>query len=291
MADIPEISPQRQALAATLRDLRDAIGLDQREFARRAGWVQPKVSRIETGKTFPSERDIAIWVRVAGASEEALTDLVTLAGRAAAEVRDWKMLLGAGYGLAQQQVGELVQQASAVRSFQPTMVPGLLQAAEYARQALHVWDPQVSDQQAAEYVTARLRNQAILYDSSRTRTFEFVITEGSLRWRPGSVEALRAQIGYLKSMMTLANVRLGVIPFAAQAPIRYMHNFNIYESEDTTLVTIETFTGLLTVVSPGNVATHRAIFDRARTEALWGDEVLTFLDHLITELQTPSLDS
>ncbi len=288
MAAGPEPTPQRRALAAALRDLRTGGGISGRELARRLGWTQAKVSRIETATTIPSADDIEAWLGVVDGGDRTAQELADLADRAAAELRDWRLLFRAGYGPGQAAVGEVLHASTALSSFQPTMVPGLLQTAEYAADALRVWDPDVGDDQVAEYVAGRLRNQALL-DSPRS--FEFIVTEGALRWRPGTVASLRFQLGYVRLQATRGNISLGVIPFATRAPIRYLHGFNLYERPDDAggpLVDVETYADLLTASGPGKVDAYRQVLDRARAGALWGDDALAFLDRLIAELQEPA---
>src|SRR5437667_3895398 len=105
-ADTAEVSPQRRALGEALRRLREAAGLNQRELARRTGWQQPKVSRLENGHTVPSDDDIAAWVRVVGADESAQTELANLAEQITTEAIAWKTLHRHGYGRNQQAIEE-----------------------------------------------------------------------------------------------------------------------------------------------------------------------------------------
>ncbi len=68
-----------------------------------------------------------------------------------------------------------------IRSFQTVWLPGLLQTAEYARLLLPLVDVTgVMDHAAA--VVARLERQRLLF--RRETTFEFLVTEGALRFSP-----------------------------------------------------------------------------------------------------------
>jgi transcriptional regulator with XRE-family HTH domain len=283
VVDNPEIAPRRRALAETLRGLRDAAGLDQRELARRAGWSQPKVSRIENGRTLPSASDIETWIQATGVGADQHDHLVDLAQDVATEATAWRVLLGRGYGRKQQAVAELERAAQAVRHFQPAVVPGLLQTAEYTRRIVTLWKPTATTEEISGVVSGRMERQQILYN--RARQFEFIITEGALRWRPGPPEVLLAQLGQIRALSSLENVHVGVIPFASEAPAIFMHGFIYYEgSEDIgTVVTVETLTAELQIHEPSDVAMYTELLGRLRASALWGDDALALIRTIMAE--------
>jgi hypothetical protein len=86
----------------------------------------------------------------------------------------------------QREIGELEKEATSICVFQPTMVPGLLQIADYARRVMGHGN--LSDQADIDAaVQKRLERQTILYD--QTKRF-VLLTEIALRWRPGPPTAL-----------------------------------------------------------------------------------------------------
>src|SRR6266496_80104 len=211
-SDAPEISSERRALGDTLRSLRVGAGLDQRELARRAGWTQPKVSRLENGRTVPSSDDIAAWVRAVGADKSAQAELAAQAERVATEVTAWRTLFSRGYGPKQRQIEELERESKVIYNFAPSIIPGPL-----------------------------------------------------------------------RSLATLENVKLGIVPFAQEAPTLFMHSFVLYEREGETLVTIETFVDELDVQDAPKIQAYRDVLERLRAGALWGDDAIAFLDTIIAE--------
>jgi transcriptional regulator with XRE-family HTH domain len=79
---VTDPDPRRARLAASLRQLRRAASLSQTDMARRTGWVQPKVSRLETGAQLPTEDDIRTWAAHTYAPAEqieALLDMLSAA--------------------------------------------------------------------------------------------------------------------------------------------------------------------------------------------------------------------
>jgi hypothetical protein len=127
------------------------------------------------------------------------------------------------------------------------MVPGLLQVADYARRVMEQGNPS-SQADLAAAVSKRMERQTILYDQSKH--FEFLITEGALRWRPGPPELMKAQLDRLVSMASLPNVELGVLSLDQEAVDAYLHPFVIFELNEETSVTVETYSTQLQVNEP-----------------------------------------
>ncbi|WP_199441827.1 helix-turn-helix domain-containing protein, partial [Umezawaea beigongshangensis] len=59
--------------------LRTRSGLSVRELARRLGWHESKVCRVESGKQNASEVDVVQWVVVLGCPRPELDDVLALA--------------------------------------------------------------------------------------------------------------------------------------------------------------------------------------------------------------------
>ncbi|WP_420119269.1 helix-turn-helix domain-containing protein [Micromonospora sp.] len=108
------------------------------------------------------------------------------------------------------------QEATALRTFEPLCVPGLLQTEAYAHALLSgggLFAPDEIEQQ----VTTRLDRQTIL-TRDRPPLLTAVIDEHALRRRIGGSELMREQLLYLvKVGSTLPRVRIQVVPLAAGA--------------------------------------------------------------------------
>jgi hypothetical protein len=201
-------------------------------------------------------------------------ELASLVQQLATEATSWRILHRLGLTERQRQIGELEQEASAIRVFQPTMVPGLLQVADYARRVMEQGNPS-SQPDLAAAVAKRTERQTILYDQSKS--FEFLITEGALRWRPGPPELMRAQLDRLASMASLPNVELGVLSLDQEALDAYLHPFVVFELGDETLVTVETYSAELQVNEPQEVLVYQRTLERLRGAALWADQAIQII--------------
>jgi transcriptional regulator with XRE-family HTH domain len=254
--DVPSQLTARELLAAELRHARALAGISGRVLARRAGISQSKVSRIESGLSLPSGPEVMSWAKAADAPEETAQRLARLTEAAFMESRLQ----------VQGEIADLESQASLIRTFQPALVPGLLQTAEYARRVLTLFDPPYARADIPALVAARLDRQLSLYDEARG--FEFLITEAALRWRPGPSAILRAQLDRIATLSTLGNVRIGIIPLEVEATVSMMHSFVILESPTATsagsqqepadgIVTVEVAHANLVVRDPKSLAAYR----------------------------------
>jgi hypothetical protein len=127
----------------------------------------------------------------------------------------------------------------------------------------------------AAAVAKRTERQTILYDQSKS--FEFLITESALRWRPGPPELMRAQLDRLASMASLPNVELGVLSLDQEALDAYLHPFVVFELGDETLVTVETYSAELQVNEPQEVLVYQRTLERLRRAALWADQAIQII--------------
>jgi transcriptional regulator with XRE-family HTH domain len=266
----------REQLGAKLRDLRRRAGLSGDQLAAQAGLSQSKVSRIETGRSLPAASELEVWGRLTGASHEELQEL-------AASVQDilssteqatsWRILHRLGLTEKQREIAELERLSTRLQVFQPVMVPGLLQIADYARRVMSMGYI-VAESDIARAVATRIDRQTILYDTDKS--FEFVITEGALLWRPGPMELMRAQLDRLVSVASMPNISLSVCPLG-EASMPFLHPFVIFEMERETLVTAETYTSELQVREAHDLERYRQVWSALTATAKTGEEALEMI--------------
>jgi len=278
----------RQSLAAELRRVRDLAGISGRDLAHRIGISQSKVSRIESGASVPSAPEVAAWAEAAGAPAETRQLLATLTEAVFTEVHTWRTVLD-GRTHLQDDIGELESRTGKILTFQPSLIPGLLQTAEYARRVFTLFDPPYPERDIPDALAGRLDRQLALFDENRE--FGFLITEAALRWRPGPPELLLAQFDRIASLSTLSNVSIGLIPHAARAITSTAHSFVIFESRGKahgdghdkdhelpdSVVTVETIHANLTINDPESVALYRRRWSLLAQMAIYGGEARAFL--------------
>ncbi|MFI5484880.1 MULTISPECIES: helix-turn-helix domain-containing protein [Micromonospora] len=108
------------------------------------------------------------------------------------------------------------QEATALRTFEPLCVPGLLQTEGYAY-AIHAGGGLFVPNEIERQVAARLDRQALL-TRDRPPLLTAVIDEYVLRRRVGGPEIMREQVQHLVKLgSTLPRVRIQVVPLVAGA--------------------------------------------------------------------------
>jgi transcriptional regulator with XRE-family HTH domain len=273
------VSPQRARLAGRLRALRAATGLSGNRFAAEIGWLQSRVSKLETGAQMPTDDDLVRWVAATKASPDDLADLRGLLTAARIEYATWRDVEQHrnGGGLAERQAEYARSEASAsyIAEYQPGLIPGLVQTPAYAREMLTLPGGPISagatSDDAESLVGERIKRQNVLYEPGRT--IELVIGEAALYTAPGTPDTLAGQLDRLVAVSELRTVRLAILPFTAGMPIMPLSGFAIEDD----VVLIETLTGEQRLHEPAELAVYRDAFERLLRASTQGDEAARLL--------------
>jgi transcriptional regulator with XRE-family HTH domain len=281
----------RQRLAAELRRLRQRAGVSGRQLARRIGISQSTVSRIESGTATLPLPEVTAWAEAVGASAEDRTRLTALAEAVFATVQPWRSAL-AGRAHLQDEIEQLESWSRAISVFQPSVVPGLLQTAEYSRRVFALFQVPYSDDDLAKALAGRLNRQVALYEEQRS--FSFLITEAALRWCPGPPRLLAAQLDRIASLSTLENVSVGLIRQGGEALVVIPEGFDILSGDRRsadTVVTVETVHANLLVTDPSDVALYQQRWAQLARMAIFEDEARSYLARLRVDLRSAGDES
>jgi hypothetical protein len=101
--------------------------------------------------------------------------------------------------------------ATVIRTYEPEILPGLLQAEPYARAILRRYSPEASDSEITRLVELRMRRQDRLREPEPDLRLWAVIEETALRSHQVDAQAMRSQITNLINMSELPNVTLQVL--------------------------------------------------------------------------------
>lgn len=239
-SDAVSVHEARSALGKRLRELRQSTGTTGRQFAESLAWPPSKVSKIENGRQTPTDDDLRSWTRASDRDSE-LDSLLTSLHTLELQYAEWRHLMRAGHRPQQEQLLEWEQRTRLFRIFEATVVPGLLQTAEYARARFYESVRRLKGpNDADEAVAARLRRQEVLYRPGKK--FHFVLPEAALRLRLCSVDVLLGQLDRLASISHLPNIRLGIIATTTEYTISPWHGFWMYDDKR---VVVETFSAEL----------------------------------------------
>ncbi len=249
-----------------------------------AGWHESKVSRFERGVRSPSEADLRVYCQHAGATDQ-LADLIATLNAVDIAYVEWRRLLSSGTKQRQQVSVKLAQKATLTRIYQPTIVPGILQTAEYAEAILRdvVEFERIPDDVEAG-VAQRLERQQFLYKGQRK--FRIVIAEQVLATTVGDDQVMAGQLDRLLAVTGLPRVAFGIIPAHAMPPLT-APNFIMF---DDRVVMVEGISAEQTITQPREVAVYARAFDRLARQSVTGGSARALITNAL-EKRTSNLDA
>ncbi|MFF3848123.1 helix-turn-helix domain-containing protein [Streptomyces sp. NPDC002328] len=276
---------RRRKLGAELRALRTRTGLTSGEAARLMGWHQSKVSRIETGTSGTKPADVRLLLDAYGVTDPQLRDvMLALAGSEDAAGRDhwWHAYRGV-LPPAYRDFISLESQASAMRTLETTVVPGLLQTAEYARAVTRAAVEGVAEDGAEERLDTLVEVRLTRQDVLRSRPpleLNAVLDEAVLRREVGGPEVMARQLERLVEAARLPQVRLQVLPFTAGAHIGVTGPFVIFSfssTSDLDVVVLDHLTSTLYLERKEDLRVYSEAFNALRAHALSPEDSMEYI--------------
>lgn len=276
---------ERSRLSGQLKRLRIAAGVSGNALAKRLGWAQSKVSRIENAKQLPTDTDVRAWAQALSASPETVGELLGMLRGAVVEyVTHHEHYRGLGSAAnVQLDVQALEASATRIGEFQPAAIPGMLQTAEYASHLLRLpcgpaaWGADEAD--IDRTVALRMERQQALY--SPAKRFELVVLEAALHTRVVPAPALAGQLDRLLAISGLPNLAFGVIPFTADVPVYPFTGFAIF---DTDLVVIEGVVGEQRLSDPDQVTAYDKFLRQLLDAAAQGEQAVRVIQRALASL-------
>ncbi|MFE0686438.1 helix-turn-helix domain-containing protein [Streptomyces sp. NPDC058961] len=173
---------------------------------------------------------------------------------------------------------ELEGLATQICDFAPTVVPGLLQTAEYARAVAIATNPYVTDEYLEEMITARLDRGRILKDATRPMYWA-ILHEGALRLPVGGPAAMAEQLDRMAALMRSRTAVVQILPYAAGAHASMGGMMRLMEFEDAppTAYAEAQFAGSL-VDDPAVVKRAQRAYDLLRAAALSPEASLALVE-------------
>ncbi|MFJ1603888.1 helix-turn-helix domain-containing protein [Streptomyces sp. NPDC088253] len=176
------------------------------------------------------------------------------------------------------EVVELERTATRICEFAPTLVPGLLQTAEYAGAVTLATNPFVTEEHVEEKVTARLERARVLADATRPE-YWVVLHENALRVPVGGPAAMAEQLGHIATMVREHKAVAQVVPYDAGAHTAMGGMLALMEFEDAppTAYTETSFSGTL-MDDPAVVKRAQRAYDLLRAVALSPEATLALVE-------------
>lgn len=267
----------RIALGTQLRRLREASGVSAPAAGAAIRGSHAKISRLELGRVGFKQRDVADLLSLYGVEDEQQRDeLLALAERSNMPGW-WHQYADILPGWFEYYLG-LEQASSVVRTYEPQLVPGLLQTEDCARAVIRAGHPGATGAEIDRRVALRMRRQQVLTRPDAPAVW-VVVDEAALR-RLGTRTATEAQIRHLMDVADLPNVSLQAVPFrsgahpAAGGPFSILRFFDPYLPD---IVYLEQLTSALYLDKARDVDHYLKVMDRLCVQALTPASTLDFL--------------
>lgn len=270
----------REALGARLREIRQDVQLTGRALAISCGWHFTKVSKLEHGTQNPSEDDLQNWCQSCDALDQ-LPDLIATARTIESMYVEWRRSLHSGMTHDQKARIPLYERTRFFRVYEPGVIPGLFQTADYASAIIaHVIELDQIPNDLEEAVAARMKRQRVLYTGDRR--FIVVLEEQALRTRVGDdATVMKDQLNRLLTITSQHRISLGIIPSTGHRHTWVSVGFWIF---DRHTVHIDTPSAELTITQRSEIAVFERKFLRHQQSAVYGGEARSLINKAIIDL-------
>ncbi len=266
-----------RTLGEGLQQVMKNAGLNMSQVARQLDWSPSRVSRLLSGKRGGSGYDVSSFLAACGAKtadKDRLMELVEDQYR-----RSWLQQHGVRLP---KQVRALVnheKEATAIRLFAYTLIPGLLQTGAYCRAVL-TESGRIPEEEIGSRVAARLGRKN-LFSKPNPPEFVCYLHEFALRLPIGGPDVMSEQMHELLRMAVRPNITIRVIPTAAGGHAGTSGPFIFMEfKEIKPIVYLESETSSLFLEMPLEIAAYDSILDALEKTALPEGQSRAFLEKL-----------
>lgn len=276
---------RRRRLARELTRLREERGMTIREVAAALEWDPSKLSRVEGMQRGIIIRDVRKLLEIYGVEDEAVREALFEMSRQSKQRGWWQAFSDSMPGEYASLIG-LEMEATDVRSYEPELVPGLLQTEEYARAVIRIGRPADTTEQVDRRVQIRMTRQQIL-DRDDAPRVRFVLNEGVVRRLVGGRDVMRQQLRKLSADRSRGNVMIQVLPFTAGEHPAMSGPFSILdfaEPSELGVVNLEGMSTSLSLETSDDLEKYSEAFDFLQAAALGPRESRDMLIALAEEI-------
>jgi transcriptional regulator with XRE-family HTH domain len=260
---------RRRRLGTELRKLRESNNYKLEEVSAALGVAPSTLSRIETGKAPTKSAYLTQMLDMYGVTDHAQRQVLIDMAREGHRKGWWAAyddVLPSGLDIY---VG-LEAEASGLRSYEISVVHGLLQTVDYARTILRETSPRLTSDQVDRLVDLRIERQKRINDVPPLDLW-VILDEAVIRRTVGGAAVMRSQLAHLLAAADRPWITLQVLPFASGAHAGHDGPFAIiefHERTDSEVAYVETVAGPLYLEKDREVRLRSEAFDRLRAAAL-----------------------
>ena len=251
----PGRDPDKAMFADELRAMRKHANLSRDELGARLGYSGATIGMVEAMHRAPPR----------GIGKRLDTEF----GLPGTFDRMERRLRGIPFAVSFRPFEPIEAQARALRWFEHSLIPGLLQTEDYARSVL-MTKPNSAPDEIEGLVAGRLERQAVLEREEPAAPLLWaLIDEGALNRPVADPAVMRDQLKHLVQVSEMPNITIQVVPYAARGHSGLLGAFIIADLDDSPgIVFLEDASGGRVAEEPETVAEVSLRFDSLRSEAL-----------------------
>lgn len=270
VGESPAVARRRLRLA--LRRTREASGLTQRQVAETLDWSLSKVNRIEAGDVAISSTDLQALLQLFGVTDPDRVEELTDEGRAARRRGWWdRPEYREQLTPAMIQSIQFETDATTIRSYQPTLIPGVLQTPAYASAIIDLGADELSETVRATRLEVRLRRRDHLLSRPDPPDYLLILDESALLREVGGPRVMSEQLYDLLGLTQAGQVMVRVMPIA-HATFVLIGLFVIYANDDEDVAMYrESKLEDEVVYATEVIHSHRQLFERVWDQSLSSD--------------------
>jgi len=281
-------SVYRRQLSARLKELREGADLKMADVATAIEVNQGTLSRIESGDRGTSPVLVKAMLDCYGVSDPVeREDILDLVRADQAQRQQWWRKYSAVINTTQYG-GYLALESSAtsLRSYEPQLVPGLLQTEDYARQVIAEMRVDLNAKQMDALVKVRMERQEKVLGRQDAPKLWAVIDEAAIRRIEGAPAVLKGQLEHLLGVAPRTNITVQLLPFAAGFhPGLYGSFMQMgFPEPNPDVVWVENLTNSVCFEGAEDVERYTEVFDHLRARALGPPETRSKINEILKEL-------
>ncbi|MFC3985426.1 helix-turn-helix domain-containing protein [Streptosporangium jomthongense] len=264
---------RHRRLSRELQQLREQAGLSPDEAARQLNWSRSKMSRVENARLLLNTGDIANACDLYGADSATKANLIQL-GKDARR-RGWWMsykdVFNGNYVA-------LEAEATTIRTWEPLLIPGLLQSDGYARSIIKAARPQLSEDEVNRRVDARMTRKVRLL-GEQAPVFHAIVDEYALVHPVGPAGVMTRQLDELCQIAKWQHAIIQVLPMRTNEHVGMEGAFSVlsFEEEDPDVGYVGCPGGEIYIEAADQVRDLKVIFERLAELALPPQESAAFI--------------
>ncbi|MFE1095894.1 helix-turn-helix domain-containing protein [Streptomyces smyrnaeus] len=275
-------------LGAALKRHRLAAGMDQAGAAEVIKASTTRVSRIEGGQVSARALEVDRLLMAYGVEDEGERRRLDALARVANQ-RGWWQDYGDVVRPGYADHISLENDATAMRVWHPSLMPGLLQTPAYAEAVISAGPHQIPDDRVSELTKVREERQKKIEEGGAT--FAAVIWEPVIHALASGGDVGIEQLRYVLEVMRRKNVTVQLLPLKEEKMAGSSGPFTAFSFGPEPIieaVTLNTLTSNAVLEDPDDLGVYLAGFDALRSVAMGPDQTASVIREVIRTKEVES---